>query len=155
MSVEELGKPLSSIFAINGGKARFHERGLWLSATGPGEPAAALRGRPVHLLSGIGNPASFRALAERAGAQVRAVTALGDHHRYTRGDLEVALERTRVVGAEWLVTTTKDLVKLRPLLRPREEVRTLTVRVEVISGAEALKQALGSALRASARPADR
>jgi len=113
-----------------------------LSAVGPPEPAAALRGRRVHLLSGIGNPASFRALAEREGAEVRAVTALGDHHRYTRGDVEVALERTAAVGAEWLVTTTKDLVKLRPLLRPREEVRTLTVRVEVIAGREKLEALL-------------
>jgi len=71
---------------------------------------AALRGRRVCALSGIGNPASFERLLAAMGAAV--ITArFPDHHRFRAEDVKEVV--TAMSGkAEILVTTEKDQVRL-------------------------------------------
>jgi tetraacyldisaccharide 4'-kinase len=123
-------------------------------AGGRGEPAEALAGREVGLLSGLANPDTFRASVEGLGARVVAERRFPDHHAYRRRDLEGLAER----AACW-VTTEKDAVKILPAWTGGADVRVLGLSLEV-EDAEAVLDWVESATRrrsagqcaASARP---
>ena len=71
------------------------------------------RGRKAFLLCGIGNPESFKRTAEELGITVTGTMYFPDHHRYTVDDIRAAERRARETGAEILLTTEKDIVKIK------------------------------------------
>lgn len=76
-----------------------------------------LAGRRVLVAAGIARPAEFFAVIEGMGATLVARKALSDHARY---DAAVVGELDRLgtaSGAELVVVTPKDAVKLRPVWR--------------------------------------
>jgi tetraacyldisaccharide 4'-kinase len=82
---------------------------------GGGRAAAdSLRGRPVLLVSGIGNPAAFEAAAARHGWQTVASWRFPDHHRYRAAEAERLAAAAAKRGAV-AVMTGKDAVKLAGL----------------------------------------
>lgn len=91
----------------------------------PSEGRASLRlaGTRVYCLSGIGSPDSFEHLATYNGACLAGHLALGDHHRYGREDLARAWRDAQAAGADLLLTTEKDGVKIRRLLATDTELR--------------------------------
>ena len=76
-------------------------------------PLEALQGEKAFVISGVGNPAAVRATIEQCGATVVGERAWPDHHAWTASDLAVADEAARMAGADAIVTTQKDWVKLR------------------------------------------
>ena len=78
---------------------------------GANEPATALRGRRVVLLSAIARPGGFRATAAALGAEIVGEFAHRDHHTFTERELEAAVEHARRSDAE-LLTTEKDDARL-------------------------------------------
>lgn len=74
-----------------------------------------LPSKPAFLFSAIGNPQSFEVQQRRAGVDVRGAKAFRDHHYYTQDDLARIEQMARAAGAEILVTTAKDAVKLADL----------------------------------------
>lgn len=81
--------------------------------------------------AGIGNPKAFFADLCVAGAKVVATRAFRDHYRYTARDLNALQRQARKAGAEELVTTEKDAVKLSPELRVGLEMPLRVVRIEL------------------------
>ncbi len=75
----------------------------------------------VWLISAIGNPAAFQKTAEEAGLKVLGGTVFPDHHAYTERDVAAAVREARNAGAEALVTTEKDAVKIKENLNLSEE----------------------------------
>ena len=71
------------------------------------------RGRKAFLLCGIGNPDSFTRTAEELGITVTGTMYFPDHHHYTVDDIRAAERRARETGAEILLTTEKDIVKIK------------------------------------------
>ncbi|WP_437186461.1 tetraacyldisaccharide 4'-kinase [Planctomicrobium sp. SH668] len=71
--------------------------------------------RPAFSFCGIGNPEGFRrTLTSLAiGAAEGRFLSFPDHHHYTRKDQKTIGSRAYLQGAEWLMTTRKDLVKLQ------------------------------------------
>lgn len=78
-------------------------------------PLAALSGKPVLGVCGIGNPSSFRETLRETGADVREFMAFADHHPYDSNDLQKIRARAGECGADWIVTTEKDIMRLRNL----------------------------------------
>lgn len=76
-------------------------------------PLSELPAHSVFLLSGIGNPGAFRKTAEEAGLDVRGSMALPDHHGYAEEDLRKAAAEAEACGAECIVITEKDAVKIK------------------------------------------
>jgi tetraacyldisaccharide 4'-kinase len=128
-----------------------------------------LRGRSVLAFCGIANPAAFvRQLGQVAGAGRVASHWFGDHHRYSPADLSILREVSRQVGAEIIVTTEKDWVKLAamrhllpgipPLFRVEleirfegdDETRLLEQIIRTIESSSPRSRGDGSALRATA-----
>ncbi len=85
-------------------------------ASGQERDAVSLKGQSVLAFSGVGNPTSFRFFLERLGAKVVAEMVFEDHHRYTFQDIKDLIRNAREAGADLLVTTEKDGVKVREFL---------------------------------------
>jgi tetraacyldisaccharide 4'-kinase len=71
-------------------------------------------GTPVIAIAAIAAPDAFFDQLERDGYDVRARIRFRDHHRFSRDDLQRILSTMRVHGADWVMTTEKDMVRLRP-----------------------------------------
>ena len=76
-------------------------------------PLTLLRDRPVAGFCGIGNPEAFRRTLTDLGARVCAFRTYADHHPYTRADIEELRRWANLQQDCVVVTTQKDLVKLR------------------------------------------
>jgi tetraacyldisaccharide 4'-kinase len=76
-------------------------------------PMSWLRGKNVFAFSGIGEPESFVDLLERSGANVVGVKTFRDHYAFSLLDLEKIRTLARHENAEWLITTEKDIMRLR------------------------------------------
>jgi len=90
------------------------------------------RDRPVVALAGIARPQAFFADLDAAGWQLVDRLAFRDHHAFTAADVATIARRVRETGAEAVLTTEKDAVRLLPL-RPLPFVAAfvpLTVTIE-------------------------
>ena len=110
-----------------------------LSASGRERPCDWLRDRSVAAFCGLGNPTAFRRLLEKLGAKLVGFRPLPDHHRYTTGDAAQLAAWARGFGAESLVCTHKDLVKLSADKWDGLPLVALVVGLEIGAGAEALE----------------
>lgn len=79
------------------------------------DPAGGTRSSRVVLVSGIARPARFMTDVARRGWDVAETMVFRDHHRFTREDVGRMAETVRRVGADLVLTTEKDLVRLLPL----------------------------------------
>jgi tetraacyldisaccharide 4'-kinase len=73
-------------------------------------------GRKVFAFCGIGNPAAFDGQLDSSGLQRVASHWFDDHYLYSEADLSMLRDLARRSGAEVLVTTEKDWVKLSVLV---------------------------------------
>jgi tetraacyldisaccharide 4'-kinase len=106
-------------------------------------PLGELRRRPVAAFCGIGNPEAFRRTLAGLSADVRDFRTFPDHHPYTRADVEALQTWSRGLDAGALVVTTqKDLVKLRLGRLAARPLVALRIRLNVEAGAEALHRRL-------------
>jgi tetraacyldisaccharide 4'-kinase len=73
-------------------------------------------GRKAYAFCGIGNPAAFDRQLDASGVMRVGSHWFSDHHFYSPRDLSMLRERARQSGAEILVTTEKDWVKLSAIV---------------------------------------
>jgi tetraacyldisaccharide 4'-kinase len=121
----------------------------FLNDKGNTESVTLLQGRPVAAFCGIGNPKAFRRTLADLGAHVEAFRVFPDHHPYIRADVD-ELQRwaEQQVKDCVLVTTQKDLVKLRlPRLGGRP-LWALRIGLHFEAGQEALDRKLQEVLTA-------
>lgn len=75
-------------------------------------PVEQLSGRDVYAFCGIADPDSFKNNLEQAGARLRGFKAYSDHFRFRRSDLARIKKAADDSGAEWIITTEKDMMRL-------------------------------------------
>ncbi|MCS6775504.1 MAG: tetraacyldisaccharide 4'-kinase [Chloroherpetonaceae bacterium] len=93
-------------------------------------PLSWLDGRRVAAFSAIGHPASFESMIGELGGILAARFRLRDHRRVTAPELEQMLSRACSAGAEALITTEKDAVKM-PRVSASLPVLALQVTMQV------------------------
>ena len=71
-----------------------------------------LSGRRVLALSAIGDPGGFHSLIKKTGATIAGSLIYQDHHTYTKNDWKIIKETKEEAGADLILTTEKDLLKL-------------------------------------------
>ncbi len=71
-----------------------------------------LRGRSVFAFAGLADNEQFFAMLRRAEIDLAGVMAFPDHHPYTALEVEGIKEAAGIAGAETIVTTEKDAVKI-------------------------------------------
>lgn len=88
--------------------------GAWKSRN-PREPRPETKGKRAYLVSGIGNPGAFAETAKEAGLFLTGEMAFDDHHAYEEEDIRNAESEARRYGADIIVVTEKDAVKMMNL----------------------------------------
>jgi tetraacyldisaccharide 4'-kinase len=71
-----------------------------------------LTGRRVFAFAGLADNEQFFASLRGNGVNVIGTRSFRDHHRYTAADIAAVKEAARTAGAEGIVTTEKDAVKI-------------------------------------------
>jgi tetraacyldisaccharide 4'-kinase len=133
----------SSATVISGA---YHPTSLRRGDHGRAEAPEALFGRKVLALAGLAAPRAFVATAEGLGAEVAGLAEFPDHHWYTVGDLARVAARVRKTGAEAVLTTEKDWVRLRETAQGDVPFWVLSVRLDMGVDRAALGQALAETL---------
>jgi tetraacyldisaccharide-1-P 4'-kinase len=111
------------------------------------EGLSRLRGNRVVAAAAIADFNGFVEALKGMGAIVAAQRRFGDHHAFTRSELE-HIERTAAASAaDMIVITAKDETKLGGF-KPHMPMYVLEIEIEVIEGADILDNAILGALSA-------
>jgi tetraacyldisaccharide 4'-kinase len=87
------------------------------------------------LFAGIARPGAFEHTVTSAGVIAVARRWFPDHHNYRYADVEKLLREARVAGADLLVTTEKDAVKLAEIPRLNSiTIAVVAVNIQFTSG---------------------
>jgi len=99
-----------------------------------GEGVSSLSGTKVGLFCGIANPKRFRNLVEEQGASVVAELCSPDHMLPSAKALKAFATKCEKMGAEYLVCTEKDRVKLKDDIACSLPIVNVNIRLKIISG---------------------
>jgi tetraacyldisaccharide 4'-kinase len=92
-------------------------------------PLASIQNQQVMLVSGIARPQNFRQLAEAQGARVMRELIFSDHYPYKEKDVHRIVKVFQECGAQHILTTAKDAVKLSPLLETDTPLSFLVLEI--------------------------
>ena len=109
--------------------ARYVPQSLLNPMTGERREPDDLKGKTILAFAGLASPAYFFELLRSLGASVREEIIFPDHHCYTEGDVKDIREMT--AGTEWVVTTEKDMVRLRDVNIENLPIRVLEIRMDI------------------------
>lgn len=126
-----------------------HEPVEWVHHTGKTLPLNQWSGATAAAFCGIGNPAAFHTTLVRLGVCVAQWRVFPDHHVYRREDVEQLSSWAAGLPTDGIVLTTqKDLVKLRVPELGGRPLWALRVAFRVTEGYEALLERLRRAVDA-------
>ncbi|MBQ9087942.1 MAG: tetraacyldisaccharide 4'-kinase [Lentisphaeria bacterium] len=106
------------------------------------EELSFLNGRKVAALSAIARPESFENFLEQLGAELVAKDHFADHHRYSRQEIIDFVNAAKAAGAEMVVTTEKDAVRIPHLERCDVPIYYLRIQIDILSGKESFDQCI-------------
>jgi tetraacyldisaccharide 4'-kinase len=109
-------------------------------------PLDELAGRTVAAFCGIGNPEGFRRTLGPLCGALRDLRVFPDHHDYSAADVDSLAAWARDSAADLVLTTQKDLVKLRGLRLGPAPLRALRIGLEIIAGQDVMEDALARLL---------
>lgn len=120
--------------------------GLRAVQASPGQPlipGEEIRASRAAAFCGLGNPESFFSLLRRGGYQLVHTQTFRDHHSYTQTDVDRVERESIKRGAQILLTTAKDEVKLRS---PKFELPCYTADIAIeIENHEKLSELIAAA----------
>ena len=129
----EISLPLEKkIHKIHPASQVFHSHYEPVSLVGPQEEQEelhSLKGKKILALSGIANSNYFSSLLRRCGMEIVREVIFPDHHLYTTKDLPFIEEKSK--GADVIVMTEKDMVKLKKLNMGHLPLRALHIEVKI------------------------
>ncbi len=109
---------------------------------GERHPNEWIRGRATATLLGVGNPGSIRGMLAGLGSVERLAIPAADHQQYGERDAARIARIAEDSGAECLITTAKDWVKLGRAWRSELPVAVPRLRIEWIAGEDAFDSML-------------
>jgi tetraacyldisaccharide 4'-kinase len=120
------------IHEIYPGAQVFHSDYEPVSLVGPKEEQEeldSLKGKEILALSGVAHPNSFSSMLRKCGMKIVREAIFPDHHLYTTKDLSYIEEKSE--GVDGIVTTEKDMVKLKELNIDHLPIRALRIEVKI------------------------
>jgi len=102
---------------------------------------AALKSKKWFAFSAIGNPTAFERSLKELGCELGDTMQFRDHHLFDANDHQQISAAAKQAGAESLICTCKDLVKLTPEQFDLP-VFALQTQLEIFEGQETLRQAI-------------
>ena len=92
--------------------------------------ADQFRGWNVSVMCGIGNPHAFADDILRIGINIVAEHFYNDHHAFTQQELDEVTRAARDAGADAIITTEKDAVRLEGLALPDVPIYVAEIEIE-------------------------
>ena len=99
-----------------------------------------LQGLKVYAVSGIAAPLSFENSLEKLGAVLLERRHFADHHRFSQQETIDIVNRAQEIGADAVVTTEKDAVRMTRIDRRAVPVLFLRIEVKFLDGAEEFRR---------------
>lgn len=127
-----------------------HAPRCWRSADGSEQPLESLAGRRVAAFCGLGTPDGFWHTLTTTGIEVVDRREFPDHYAYTTDDRGRLGEWADRLGADAMVCTHKDLVKLDCQSLGNAPLWALAIGIEIIRGQDEFEKLLRPLLRAAA-----
>jgi tetraacyldisaccharide 4'-kinase len=106
-------------------------KGIVQGRTGRLLPSASLQGQRVCAFAGIGRPEIFQRSLIALGAEVVSFRTFPDHHPYIRTDLDALRRLASETGADRIITTEKDGVRLTDFPDFLTEASLLRIGMEI------------------------
>ena len=103
-------------------------------------PLGWVQGSKVFAFSALGNPQAFPRTLDALGAQVVHHQVFRDHHWYDEADLKALARAATDAGAEAVVTTEKDAVKIKAFPEDAPPLYVLAVDFSITQGEELLTE---------------
>jgi tetraacyldisaccharide 4'-kinase len=95
-----------------------------------------LKGKRVAAFAGIGRPDFFRDTLIGLGAEVLFFRGFPDHHPFTADEIRSLINEKNNTGADLIITTEKDWVRVAALFPEGQPVAYLTVRFDLLTDRE-------------------
>jgi tetraacyldisaccharide 4'-kinase len=99
-------------------------------------PLKEAEGKSALAFCGIARPGSFLDTLREAGVSPVDFVTYPDHHHFTSGDLAELAERAARAGAEMIITTEKDAVKIETHAGGTPPFYALTVELTLLDNAD-------------------
>jgi tetraacyldisaccharide 4'-kinase len=119
-----------------------------IDADGLVSPLGDLAGRSAVAFCGIGNPEGFRRTILPLCRELVDFRIYPDHHNYTATDVDTLQRWARDARADLVLTTQKDLVKLRTGTLGPSPLRAVRIGLEIVAGEDVMEVALSRLLQA-------
>jgi len=104
----------------------------------------SFKNKSLILVSGIGNPSSFRSSVVSCGLDVGDEIRYPDHFAYSEKDVEEIRLKMKRLGNDLAITTEKDALKLREFLRSDDSMWALEMQVNMTQGEAQIREGLHS-----------
>ncbi len=102
----------------------------------------SLKDKKVIAFCGIGNPFSFENTLKSSGVEILNAFFFLDHYIYSQNDFLSLEEERKKVGADFLITTEKDSIRLPDVEKQSIPLLVVNVELKIISGEEKLWEVL-------------
>ena len=96
-----------------------------------------LKGKRVVAFAGIARPGYFRNTLDRLGAEILSFRSFPDHHHFHYDEIKSLIREKEKTGADFLITTEKDWIKVSSLLSGNPYASYLTVSFDFLNDREA------------------
>ena len=83
---------------------------------------------------GIARPDAFRRTLTKLGAHVVCFKGFRDHYRYTRDEIQVLIRKKEECGADYILTTEKDWIRIASFVPNYPEIGYLCIEFDLLSG---------------------
>ncbi|MDP6924089.1 MAG: tetraacyldisaccharide 4'-kinase [Candidatus Scalindua sp.] len=101
-----------------------------------------ITGKKVYALSAIGNPQSFANTLKGLGADPIKHKVFQDHHVYTKEEIDSVITEAQSLGADAIVVTQKDIVKIRKMNIKDGNILSLKIEIKITRGVDLYKAAI-------------
>ena len=106
------------------------------------EELSLIKNCKVAAISAIAKPASFERFLEQLGATLVYKDHYADHHRYSQQEIIDFINEAKKAGAQYIVTTEKDAVRIPKLDRCDIPFYYLRIEIDILSGQENFDQCI-------------
>ncbi len=105
-------------------------------------PLQALRGKKIAAISAIAKPEGFEKFLRDFGAEIVTTQRYADHHRFSSQELVDFVAQARQSGAEMILTTEKDAVRMPNVQIDDPCFFFLRIEIDILSGQENFDQCI-------------
>jgi tetraacyldisaccharide 4'-kinase len=104
-----------------------HRPTAFITTSGNAFALSDMKHKKIFGFCGIGNPDSFKKTLLSLNLELKGLMIFRDHCRYSHADFQRIADNAKKSGADWIVTTEKDIMRLKGFSLPEN---LLALRIE-------------------------